>query len=94
MRQGAGALRKKRTHRGNRSVLDELSRLPRWARDLLHQLRELHEVHRRYAICALRWIASYLEQTWFPTVKTEVKEEPDDNNNGVANTWDERWHRT
>ena len=61
----ADGLRVKPRHRGRRGALQELSRLPKWGRDLLHQLRELPCIHRTYIIKTLRWIADFLESEWF-----------------------------
>ena len=51
-------------HRGRRGTLQELARLPQWAKDLLALLREQPAIHRYNIIRVLRWLADFLENQW------------------------------
>ena len=51
-------------HRGRRGTLQELGRLPQWAKDLLALLREQPAIHRYNIIRVLRWLADFLENEW------------------------------
>ena len=51
-------------HRGRRGTLQELARLPQWAKDLLQFLRQQPAIHRYNTIRVLRWLADFLENEW------------------------------
>ena len=53
-----------RNHRGYRNVIDETSRLPTWAKNLLATLRAVPRKYRQNCLRILRFLHDFLEKEW------------------------------
>ena len=62
------------TRRGQRSVLQEISRFPPWAKELFGNLRDSPIQIRRSVIRILRAIANIIESEWFQPEAAETTE--------------------